>query len=108
MFQVFISEHFKRQVKGPCKKHPFLIEDIIVTLKQFDAGKATSLGANTYKIRISSRTFRKGKRGAFRMIVLIISVDSILTPLSLYAKADQETISRQEILYHIAMVKLEL
>lgn len=108
MYQYFLSAHFKRQVKGHIKKHVSLLEDIISALRGFDKKTSISLGANVYKIRVGSASIQKGKSKAFRMIVLLIEVDSIIAPLAFYAKADQSTISRQELLRHISMVRQEL
>ena len=41
------------------------------------------------------------------MIILLVEENSLIAPLAFYAKADQSSISRQEILYHIAMVRQE-
>lgn len=108
MYQIILSEHFKRCIKGLQKKHPELIEDVVDALKHFDPAVNISLGFGTYKMRVGSRSMRKGKRGAFRMIVLLLEIHSIITPLAIYAKSDKETLSRQEILYHAFMVRREL
>lgn len=108
MYQIVFSEHFKRHMKGLRKKHPALIDDVVDALEHFDPTVSVSLGFGTYKIRVGSRSMHKGKRGAFRMIVLLLEIQSIITPLALYAKSDKETLSRQEILYHAFMVQQEL
>ena len=108
MYQIFLSDHFTREIKKLTKKQPDLPTGIIKALKEFNKTRATSLGANTYKIRIGSKVTRRGKSRAFRMIVLLIEVDSIISPLTLYAKSECTVISRQEIMYHMAMVKREL
>ena len=108
MYQIFLAEHFNRQVKGFLKKDPELFGDLIVALKEFKKENDISLGASTYKIRIGSKGAGRGNSGAYRMIVLLIEVRSIITPLTLYAKSDRETISRQEIMHHAAIIKREL
>lgn len=108
MYQIILSEHFKRCIKGLQMKHPEFIEDVVDALKHFDPAVNISLGFGTYKMRVGSRSMHKGKRGAFRMIVLLLEIHSIITPLALYAKSDKETLSRQEILYHAFMVRREI
>lgn len=108
MYQVFLSSHFLREIKGFVKKHPNLLSEIGKALSGFDKAAATSLGANTYKIRMGSKIAGHGKSRAFRMVILLIEVDSIIAPLAFYEKSDRASISRQEILYHIEMVKREL
>lgn len=108
MYRYFLSVHFKRQVKGYIKKHISLSEDITGALRGFDKKTSIPLGANVYKIRMGSASIQKGKSKAFRMIVLLVEADSIIAPLAFYAKADQSTVSRQELLRHISMVRQEL
>lgn len=108
MYQIYISEHFKRQTKRLVKKYPSLSDDIVVALKAFSKEQSVSLGSNAYKIRIGSKSASRGKSGAFRAIVLLVEVRSILAPLVVYTKSDRATISRQEILYHASIVEEEL
>lgn len=108
MYQIFLSEYFNRQVKGFLKKDPELFDGLIAALKESKKENGISLGAGAYKIRVGSKSTGKGKSGAYRMIILLIEIQSIIAPLTLYAKSDRTTISRQEIMYHAAMVKREV
>lgn len=108
MYQIFLSDHFIREIKKLTKKHTDLPTEIVKVLKKFNKTSAISLGANTYKMRIGSKSAGWGKSKAFRMIVLLVEGDSIISPLTLYPKSERATISRQEIMYHIAMVQREL
>lgn len=108
MYQIYIPEHFKRQAKKIVKKHPSLSDDIVSTLKSFSKEKSVSLGSNAYKIRIGDKDTSRGKSAAFRVIVLLVEVRSIIAPLVVYTKSDRATISRQEILYHASVVEQEL
>ncbi len=108
MYRIFLSDHFKRQVKRLTKKHRDFPSAIAKALHEFNKARATSLGANTYKIRIGSKSSGMGKSKSFRVIILIVEVDSIIAPLTLYAKSDLATIPRQEIMYHMAMVQREI
>ena len=108
MYKIFLSEHFNRQIKGFLKKDPELFDGLIAAVKEFKKEKGISLGASVYKIRVGSKSTGRGKSGAYRMVILLIEIQSIITPLTLYAKSDRATISRQEIMYHAAIVKREL
>lgn len=108
MYQYLISDYFKRQIKKYLKKYPSLIDDIIETLKRFDKKTSASLGAHTYKVRFAARNLSKGKSGSFRLIIFVIEFDKIITPLVLYFKGDESTVSRKEIMYHALMVQREL
>lgn len=108
MYQIYISEHFKRQAKRLVRKYPSFSDDIVAALKAFSKEQSVSLGSNAYKIRIGSKCASRGKSAAFRAIALLVEVRSIIAPLVVYAKSDRASISRQEILYHASVVEQEL
>lgn len=108
MYKLIFAEHFKKQCKSLTKKHPRVIGDIRTALEVFQKETAQYLGAKLYKIRISSSDIRKGKRGGFRVILLVIEIANILVPITIYAKNDRETISEKELEYHLGAIVLEL
>lgn len=107
-YSFHIAQHFKKQLKPYLKKYRHLLDDLINVLKNFDRRQASSLGANTYKIRIPSSDLPKGKSHAFRTIVLLIEEDHLITPLVIYFKGDRDNISRKEIRYHAEIIRKEL
>ena len=108
MMQFIITEHFKKQLKPLLKKYRSLKGDIIRELYEFDRRRAISLGHGTYKVRVSSSDLRKGKSGGFRVIVLVIEIDTLITPLTIYFKGDREDISKEEIMFHAAIIQKEI
>ena len=58
------------------------------------------IGHSVYKIRLKSSNLNRGKRNSFRLIILLIEVDNIITPITMYFKGDKENISKKEISYH--------
>lgn len=55
MYQYLVSTYFKKQIKIYLKKYPSLLDDLITVLRNFDKKTSTSLGAHTYKIRLTTR-----------------------------------------------------
>lgn len=108
MYEYYISQHFKKCLKPYLKKYRSLLDDIIDTLSAFDKQTSIALGSNTYKLRIASRDLPKGKSHAFRMIVLIVECDNLITPVIFYAKSDRASISSSEIELHAAAIMEEI
>ncbi len=107
-YQFYISEHFKKQLKPHAKKHKGLLGDVLEALQFFDKRQAIPLGASTYKVRVSANDAPRGKRGAFRMVILLIEADRIVAPLAFYSKADLDSVSKKEIMRHVEQIKEEL
>ena len=108
MIRTFLSEHFRRQLKWHIKKYPSLNDDISFALASFPTGNAISLGGGLYKIRLRSSDLPKGKSHAFRMIILFVSTEGILAPITIYSKSDRANISRRELKHHVDSVRAEI
>lgn len=73
-FSVIPSDKFKREAKRLLKKSPSLKQELIelndtLTIKP-EAG--TSLGNDTYKIRLAIKSKNKGKSGGARVITYVV------------------------------------
>ena len=106
--QYVITEYFKKHLKAYLKKYRSLLEDVICALENFDHRTSISLGYGTYKVRIKSSDLNKGKSGGFRLIILILEVNQLITPIVIYFKGEKSDISKEEILFHAAFVQKEL
>lgn len=106
MYNVVISEHFKRQLKREVKKNPMLKERLKETLLRFDRTLATSIGMGVYKIRLPG--FNAGKSGGYGLYVFVVEVDHLLAPICLYAKSNIESLSLDEVTWHLEQVTEEL
>lgn len=107
-YQIYFTGHFRNLLKPYLKKYRHIREDVVSALRSFDKRQAASLGAQTYKVRVHSQDIPRGKSHAFRMIVLVIELDSIISPVVLYFKGDQESIDKENVIYHALLVKKEL
>ena len=108
MPRIFISEHFKRQIKWYLKKLPKLHSDVIDNLTIFHPDSAVALGGGLYKIRMRSSDLPKGKSHAFRMIILFVVINDLVTPITIYSKGDKANMQRKEIRYHVDAIRAEI
>lgn len=105
---IIITKYFKKQIKPQLKKHRGLINDVIIELKKFDKNTAINIGRNVYKTRLKSSNLNKGKRNAFRLIILLVEANDFLAPITIYFKGEKENISKKEITEHEKIVIAEM
>ena len=106
MYEYALLPHFCRQLKPLLKKHPSVREALLDLLKNFDTNLYTHLGEDIYKCRLKTPGLRKGKSGAFRVLVLV--ENNLLTPVAIYFKGDKENLNKKEIRRHLKSILLEL
>ncbi len=107
---VRITKNFKSEVKPLLKKYPSLKSDLLrlESELQITPTLGTAIGHNAYKIRLKITSKGKGKSGGARVISLVettvigfserVNDDEIsVNLLSIYDKADVETISDKEL-----------
>ena len=103
MFSLEFSGDFKKSFKNLVKKYRSLEDDLQPLLARLEKGDFSfddavpGFEGTIYKARLSSRDQKRGKRGGFRVIYYAITDEEIVTLLAIYAKAQQENISPQEI-----------
>lgn len=107
-YQSAATKHFAKRIKKLCKKYPNLHEDIVRCVRAFDKRSAAYLGRGVYKLRLKSSDIPKGKNKSFRLIVLLMEVDNLIVPLTVYFKGDSDDISPQEVELHVEAVLSEL
>ncbi|MEK7066786.1 MAG: hypothetical protein AAB949_00205 [Patescibacteria group bacterium] len=108
MRQIYLSDHFLRQLKPFLKKFRNLEDDLILTLENFRPETADRLGQKLYKVRLKSQDLPKGKSRSFRMIVFIVGNETLITPIAIYFKSEQHDISAKDAEYHLAMTMSEI
>lgn len=106
MYRIIITHHFKRQLKPLFKKDRGLKERFIESLKAFDPHHVIPIGNGVFKFRLSAEG--RGKSGGYRVYIFLMAIESILTPLCIYAKSDQESVSTKELAQHLEKVDREL
>ena len=98
-FSVIPSEKFKREARRLAKKFPSLKQELTVlngTLSiKPEAG--TSLGNDTYKIRLAIKSKGKGKSGGARVITYVISANKEVYLLTIYDKSEFDSLDDKTI-----------
>jgi|BarGraNGADG00212_2_1021979.scaffolds.fasta_scaffold167642_2 mRNA-degrading endonuclease RelE of RelBE toxin-antitoxin system len=105
-FNVISISVFERQTKRLVKKYPSLkkeIQELIKELKEVPE-KGTSIGHNSYKIRIAIASKGKGKSGGARIITHVIFKNDTVYLLSIYDKSDIANLTDKEILELIQLI----
>ena len=108
MYQPVYTDHFKKRLKKMRKKYPQLKRSIIALVDNFVKNQSISLGGNTYKLRFSTPDIQKGKNKSFRLVILLLEIENLIVPLTVYFKGDTDDISPQEIELHVEAVLSEL
>ncbi len=107
--EVKVSQNFKKEAKSFIKKFPSFLNDLLLLNNELMDNPllGTSLGNNTYKIRLRIKSKGKGKSGGARIITFVEheiiiekSVENEHTTvnlLTIYDKSDRVSISDKEI-----------
>ena len=90
---------FQKEIKQLSKKYISLPKDFknLLTTLENNPTTGESLGNNCYKIRMKIASKHAGKSGGARVITCVKIIDSAIYLISIYDKADRETITKKEI-----------
>jgi len=96
-FNVIATPRFRRDKLA--KKYPSLKNEYVDLINDLaeNPQQGTSLGNNCFKIRVAIASKGKGKSGGARAITHIVIDSDTVFLLTIYDKADRETISDKEI-----------
>lgn len=108
MYHYHITNHFKRQLKPYGKKYETILDDVISALKNFEPARSVALGKSTYKLRLRASNLPEGKSHAFRLIIVLLELNQIIAPITIYFKGDKDDIPRKEIRHHVNAVQEEI
>ena len=90
---------FEKELKQLAKKHTSIDKDFERFLKEVSENPftGTKLGNNCFKVRMDIKSKRAGKRGGARVITCVKLISTKLYLVSIFDKADRESISKEEI-----------
>jgi len=93
-YSVIPIEKFKKEAKRLVKKYPSLKNELneLASLLQTNPTAGTSLGNNTYKIRIAIKSKGTGKSGGARAITYVVTENKEVYLLTIYDKADLDSV----------------
>lgn len=93
-FSVIPSDKFKKEAKRLSKKYPSLKEELAelndTLASQPETG--TTLGNDTYKIRLAIKSKGKGKSGGGRVITYVVKDNKEVYLLTIYDKSEFENV----------------
>jgi mRNA-degrading endonuclease RelE of RelBE toxin-antitoxin system len=98
-FDVVTTDRFDKQLKKLLKKYFSLkkdYEDLIDSLEE-DPTQGAALGRDCYKVRLAISSKGKGKSGGARVITCVKVVGETVYLLSIYDKAEQDTVKNNEL-----------
>lgn len=108
MSQVYLPDHFLKQLKPYSKKFRKLEADLISVLQGFLPASAQPLGHRLYKVRLKASDLPKGKNKSFRVIIFLWPDPDLIVPIIIYFKSDTQNLSEKEIEYHLGQVVIEM
>jgi mRNA-degrading endonuclease RelE of RelBE toxin-antitoxin system len=93
-YSVIPIEKFKKDAKRLVRKYPSLKKELseLTTLLQSNPTAGTSLGNNTFKIRIAIKSKGVGKSGGARVITYVVTENKEIYLLTIYDKVDLDSV----------------
>ena len=108
-YNVIAIDKFKKEAKRLIKKYPSLKKELreLSSILTTNPTVGISLGNNAYKIRIAIKSKSTGKSGGGRIITYVISNNKEVYLMTIYDKADLETIDDKALRKIIRSIKNE-
>lgn len=98
-YRIVITAHFEKEIKRLSKKYSSLKADFanLLTTLQEDPLQGDTIRNNCYKVRLAIKSKGKGKSGGARVITHVYVTGKTVYLISIYDKAEKDTISDKEI-----------
>ncbi|MFZ6025086.1 MAG: type II toxin-antitoxin system RelE/ParE family toxin [Bacteroidota bacterium] len=109
-YKIIPVDKFKKEAKRLVKKYPSLKKELAELAESLSAEptQGTALGNEVYKIRISIKSKGKGKSGGARVISYIVTLQKEVYLLTIYDKAEFDSIDDKTIKRIIALIPTEI
>ena|ERR1700741_1852377 len=108
MRQFVLLPHFNKQLKPLLKKFPDLKGAILETLGNFRPKDHILIDEKIYKIRLTTKSLRKGKSGGFRLYTYFFELRDRIVPITIYFKGDKQNLTSAELEEHAQIILSEL
>lgn len=108
-YKVIPVDKFKKEAKRLVKKYPSLkaeLAAIAYSLSE-EPTLGTSLGNDTYKIRVSIKSKAKGKSGGARIITYVVTPQKEIYLLTIYDKSEFDSVDDKTLRRIIAVIPTE-
>lgn len=98
-YKVYTSDFFVKELKNLAKKYPSIKNDFEALSRSLsdDPAQGQPLGRDCFKVRMAIASKAKGKSGGSRVISCVKIVAGSVYLLSIYDKAEKESITDKEI-----------
>lgn len=105
-YKVIPVDKFKKEAKRLIKKYPSLKSELaqLSNILSIQPDTGTPLGNDTYKIRLAIKSKGKGKSGGARVITYLVTTAREVYLLTIYDKAELDTIDSNTLRKIIALV----
>ena len=106
-YNIIPTQKFAKEAKRLVKKYPSLkkeLTELANTLSEFPK-TGVPLGNNAYKIRLAIKSKGQGKSGGARVITYLVSENLEVYLLTIYDKADLDTIDEKSLKTIISLLK---
>lgn len=99
MMQFIPFPTFTRQLLRLAKKYPSLMADMAALTNKLESDPTTgvSLGRDCYKIRLSIKSKKAGKRGGGRVLTCVKIEQDTIYFMRIFDKSEQSTITDSEL-----------
>jgi mRNA-degrading endonuclease RelE of RelBE toxin-antitoxin system len=105
-YKIIPVDKFKKEAKRLVKKYPSLKAELaeLSNSLSIEPAQGISLGNGAYKIRVSIKSKGKGKSGGARIITYLITPQKEVYLLTIYDKAEFDSIDNKTISSIIAQI----
>lgn len=106
-YSIIPTPRFKKESKRLIKKYHSLPTDLRKFEKELSSKPrlGTSLGGDTYKVRLAITSKGKGKSGGARIITYLITADQEIYLLTIYDKSDLSDIDNNTLKQLVKEIK---
>jgi len=108
-YKVIPVDKFKKEAKRLIKKYPSLKLELTELAKSLSIKptQGNALGSDAYKIRVPIKSKGKGKSGGARLITYVVTPQKEIYLLTIYDKAEFESIDDKTLRRIIAVIPTE-
>ena len=106
-YKIIPTLEFIKNLKSLSKKYKSIKKDILDLANELEDNPTlgTSLGNNTFKIRVKNTDLNKGKSAGYRVITYCINELKEISLVTIYSKSDKENILDLELIELIRQIK---
>ena len=106
-YKIIPTPEFIKNLKSLSKKYKSIKKDMLELANKLEDNPTlgTSLGNNTFKLRVKNSDLNKGKSAGYRVITYCINELKEISLITIYSKSDKENILDLELIELIRQIK---